>query len=779
MPGSRRAAGSVAITLLLSFAATVHAQDVVPNPAGAGARAPASAGKADPAKPSAPKVVQPKPAAPAPGAKPVAPSANPPPTASAPPPSAASPPAAPPTTPQLPPPPKAAPLAAPAKGASAKPRKPSPTPSKKKGRAPRRPAASLPTGATRPPPPNESARRRIAASNTPAASKKDPELEALRAADRVLFPKPLPGSTPGFSWDLPKPSAKSGPEVVASGMPPGRAGDPGLDDSGDGSSDAEWIRSLTMPDLPVRLESRVVRYLKFYRDNPQGKAIARVWARKSGRYVGALKSELTRAGLPSDLVWLSLIESGHNPTIVSPAGAGGLWQFMPDAGRLYGLTVDRWVDERYDPKRATDAAVMYLGDLYRRFGNWELAMAAYNMGYAGLSRAIRKFNTNDYWELCRYEAGIPWETTLYVPKIFAVALVMANKKAFGLADITPDVAENFDGVIAQAGTPLDRVAAAAGVPVATIEGLNPQFLLGRVPPSRSKSAAVFRVRVPSDRAQQANAALAKLGDPEPELEPYVVRMGDDSKAVIDARSADRTQVLRVNKLRDDEALAPGTVLLLPKRAARTVAAAAASADEVVVVSPREFRYSDRTRVFYRVQGGDNLARIAKGFAVAEGEVLAWNAIDPGARLVSGMTLAIWVKPGVNLTEVRALGERDVRVLVAGTPEFFDYFEGQNGRKRITVEARTGDTLAALGRRYGMSVGWMERINRRSRRKALESGDKLVVYVPIGSAHGKAPAAAPAEPEPLPELEPKDSDSAPATEPAADAAPAEAEPAAGG
>ena len=99
-----------------------------------------------------------------------------------------------------------------------------------------------------------------------------------------------------------------------------------------------------------------------------------------------MKAEFRRAGLPTDLVWLSLIESGHNPTIRSPAGAVGLWQFMAQSGQMYGLTVDRWVDERRDPARSTQAAARFLDDLYRRFGSWELAMGAYNMGYAGMAR---------------------------------------------------------------------------------------------------------------------------------------------------------------------------------------------------------------------------------------------------------------------------------------------------------------------------------------------------------------------------------------------------------
>ena len=170
----------------------------------------------------------------------------------------------------------------------------------------------------------------------------------------------------------------------------------------------------------------------------------------------------------------------------------------------------------------------------------------------------------------------------------------------------------------------------------------------------------------------------------------------------------------------------------------------------------------KKRVFYRVQGGDTLERIARAFAVAHSEILAWNALDPSARLVSGMVLTLWVPPRADLSSVRVLDERDVKVLVAGTPDFFDHFEGLNGKKRITVEAKNGDTLASLGRRYGMSVGWMERINRRSRQKKLEPGDKLVVYVAAGVASAKA-AAVPA-PAPDPAELPAPPDAPPAAAP---------------
>jgi hypothetical protein len=207
--------------------------------------------------------------------------------------------------------------------------KPGPPKSHQRGRPPRQPSPTLPPGASRSEP-NEAARRVIAAGPTgdeSRATKADPELRALSEAEKVLFPRPLAGMTPGWSWDLPRPVQGSGPTVSSSGAPP--AGPRELENSEPSREDAAWLKSLALPNLPVRLDARVVKYLKFYRDSPKGRGIVRVWAQKSGKYAPSIQAELGKAGLPTDLVWLSLIESGHNPNIQSPAGAVGIWQFVP------------------------------------------------------------------------------------------------------------------------------------------------------------------------------------------------------------------------------------------------------------------------------------------------------------------------------------------------------------------------------------------------------------------------------------------------------------------
>ncbi len=610
--------------------------------------------------------------------------------------------------------------------------KAAPTPAPKaqaaapRGKAPKRPSPTLPPGT--PQKPSDMVTRRIIAGGPTAddlrAKKSDPELSTIREAERVLFPHALTGATPGWSWGLPE-QPDEGPEVLSSGLPPTAVAPL---DRGPSTKDAEWLRGLALPNLPVRYDERVIKYLKFFRDSQSGRAVARAWAKKSGRFVGALKAELSQAGLPTDLVWLSLIESGHNPTISSPAGAAGLWQFMPETARTYGLTVDRWVDQRLDPMESTQAAVRLLSDLYRRFGAWELAMAAYNMGHGGLSRAIRKYNTNDFWELARHEAGIPWETTLYVPKILATAIMMTNKKAFGLDDIEPDPAEAFEVIEVAPGTALSDVARATGVAAEVIERQNAMYLAGRVPPvAPGRASPSCAVHVPVGTASVAGKLFE--GGARDDLSSYVARQGDTPASVARQTGASEATVRSLNRLGSQESLTAGTVLLVPRRP--TGAAFddddEPRGDDPVVVVREVTPPPDTVRVFYPVVNGDTLASVATAFGVARSDLIAWNALDSAAFLQDGMVLQVFPQRSRDLRRLHVLDEKDQKTLLAGSPEFFDYFEGLNGKRRMLVKVKKGDTLASIGRRFETSVGSMERINRRSRSDALATGDTVVVY----------------------------------------------------
>ncbi|HEY6722641.1 MAG TPA: transglycosylase SLT domain-containing protein [Polyangiaceae bacterium] len=515
--------------------------------------------------------------------------------------------------------------------------------------------------------------------------------------------------------------------------------------------DAAWVASLELPDLPVRIDARVVEYLRFYRDSERGRAMAREWALRSGRFVAAIRARLAAAKLPLDLVWLSLVESGHDPSIRSRAGALGLWQFMPGTARLYGLEVNRWVDERHDPELSTQAAVQFLSDLRERFGSWELAMAAYNMGPGGLGRSIQKYNTNDYWRLSRYEAGIPWETALYVPKIMATALVMNNRQAFGLDDVAPAEPEARDTVTLAAGRTLAEMAQVTGVPLPELLRRNPQLIARRAPPA-SGGPRAWRVHLPPGKGAVLSAHLAALPSnraAENAVAAGAVVTGVAGTGVAGAgvagtgvagagvAGAGVAGALAVAAVEDGAALEEAPAVDPLPAVAR-----------VVVVPARRFRYTTRRTLFYEVVAGETLAAIAARFRVTPAELLLWNDVDRAARLQPGQVLQLFLPEAQPLTGVRQWTPAEVSVLVAGSPEFYEYFEGRAGRVRVVVAARRGDTLTRIGDRYGLRSGVMERINQRSRREVLTAGEEVVVYVKpwraaqIGGERVRVPAPAP-------------------------------------
>jgi len=308
--------------------------------------------------------------------------------------------------------------------------------------------------------------------------------------------------------------------------------------------------------------------------------------------------------------------------------------------------------------------------------------------------------------------------------------VMNNKKAFGLDTVETDAPESFDVVQVGPSVPFSDIARAAGVSETEVIALNPAFLSGRTPPAApGASKPSWRVHVPVGKGVTCTAALARLGSDDEALQTYSTKFGETVESIANAHGVSEARLRAINHVEPKEQLAAGTVLLVP-RTPRV--ASSPPNDEVVVVPPREFAYAERSRVFYRVLSGDTLSRVANVFGVSVADLGLWNALDENARLQSGMALQLFVDKRKTFS-ARTINPAETHVLVAGSPEFYDYFEGQNGRKRVVVGAREDDTLATLGKRYGMTVGSMERINRRSRTDKLHAGESIVVYVDRGRA----------------------------------------------
>jgi membrane-bound lytic murein transglycosylase D len=440
-----------------------------------------------------------------------------------------------------------------------------------------------------------------------------------------------------------------------------------------------------------------------------------------------------------------MIESGFDASARSSAGAAGLWQLMPETARIYGLVVDRWVDQRLSPELSTQAAATFLDDLHRRFGSWELALAGFNMGHAGLASVVRRYNTNDFWSLAHTEGTLPWETTLYVPKILAAAIISHNLAAFGFGDVLVDPAVEADDVEVPPATALSLVAQAASCTPREIEALNPEFKATRTPPADGGEAS-YLVHVPQGKGGGVGQALARLRKDQPVLERYTVRFGETLDQVAAARRTTPQKLVEINAIAPGEVIRGGTVLLVPGlRSAEPTAPVPAGPKTTVVVPSDVFVYPDRERVFYRVLALDTLKDIAAAIHISQDDLRRWNDLDAGARLQEGMTLQAFVPEGADLSSVVVLRENQVRVLPVGSEEFFAVLEQDKGFKRTTVSAKAGETVESIGKHFSVPAKTMERINRRPRSDALKPGEAVVVYVPCKGPGATRGATATSEP----------------------------------
>jgi membrane-bound lytic murein transglycosylase D len=261
-------------------------------------------------------------------------------------------------------------------------------------------------------------------------------------------------------------------------------------------------------DLPVTYNRNVSAWIAYYQT--KGQKSFREFLERSTRYMPFIQKELQAAGLPLDLAYMVMIESGFSSNAVSQAEAVGPWQFIESTGNRYGLKKNWWLDERRDFKKSTIAAARYIQDLYREFGSWYLVAASYNMGENGLRRQITKYGTKDYWQLIKFNA-LPAETQEYVPKILAAMLIAKAPNLYGFRDLEKLDVLSYDLVNVPGGTDLDKLADHIGVTRKSLRDLNAEILVGFIP----KQVERHQIRVPlgsskmvSDYIQQSLQKVA-------------------------------------------------------------------------------------------------------------------------------------------------------------------------------------------------------------------------------------------------------------------------------
>ncbi len=251
----------------------------------------------------------------------------------------------------------------------------------------------------------------------------------------------------------------------------------------------------------VQQNDTVQRFLDQFQTGYR-RAVVERWLTRSGRFLPMILEVFKQKGLPEELVFTAMIESGFDPVAVSRAGAKGLWQFMAPTARQYGLRVDRWLDERLDPEKSTVAAANYLKDLYTIFGSWDLVQAAYNAGEMKVIRAIKGTGTRDFWSLTNSRL-LRDETKNYVPAIHAVTLISQEPEQYGFA-VTPDEPLSYERITVPKGTSLKHVAALSGISLEELVRLNSELRMKQTPPD-----SPYHLKVPLGSGPSLQAGLER------------------------------------------------------------------------------------------------------------------------------------------------------------------------------------------------------------------------------------------------------------------------------
>lgn len=516
--------------------------------------------------------------------------------------------------------------------------------------------------------------------------------------------------------------------------------------------------------VPIVYNKAVEKWISYF-TSPKGSVYMERWLAREKRYGPVLRTILKERGLPEEIVYLAMIESGFNVRAYSTARAVGLWQFIAGTGKRYDLAINWWVDERRDPVRATQAAASYLDDLYTEFDSWYLAFAAYNTGEGKIRKVKRRTGADSFWEMRTIRSkrqGLFPETREYVPKYMAAAIIAQAPEKFGFKHLPVAEDLDFDTVTVPGGTSLYLAATAAECDYEDMKRLNPHLLRWFVPPN----VAQYEIRVPAGKGPGFIARFDELSQTEglDDFKRYEWEKGDNLLSVAYRHTTDPDAVALINGGRRDFRAGETVKLPVPK-----------SVEPLPL--PKNWKHASRlmkrhdavephwaAETGHVVVGRESLKSIARQYGVTTNALRLWNRLDKRGRVRVGDVLTIYKASG---------DARDIALASTTTPEFISYPSNDNepvnpikgltgeeigvygGRGRPDRETsapkaggkaaasdssnrthmvRRGENASVIARRYDLSMADLRKLNPGKNLDRLHVGDRLVL-------RPSAPAAA--------------------------------------
>ncbi len=470
-----------------------------------------------------------------------------------------------------------------------------------------------------------------------------------------------------------------------------------------GSSEAIANQEVSY-DFPVTMNKQVEFYLDFFQ-NRQRTTFTK-WLERSGRYLPMIQRHLKEAGLPLDLAYLPMIESGYSLTAYSSAKAAGPWQFMRATGRHYGLKVNSHEDDRRDPTKATLAAIDFLSDLHKEFNDWSLAVAAYNAGGGKIRRGLKKYKVDNFWDLAQHRY-LSSETKLYVPKLIAAIIIAKDPAKYGFTNINYQKPLEYEVVNVPRWTTLRSVAVASDADYDELRNLNRQLRRTITPPGM----ASYPLKVPVGKKGIVAKNLKKVYPVvTTKYKTHIVRANDSLSKICKLYNIKKLTLLKTNNLQSAQ-LHKGQRLRIPYQSTAYVLWDKESNPPVAV--------ADSDLILHKIRAGETVSIIARRYGVPQHMIAIWNNLDDLGRIRAGQQLAIYLE---DATFAKKEQERLASLATASLPPASP--QSVDG-KVIYYHVKRGDTLWNISRQFNLNMDKIRRWNSLDN-DVIHPGTKLLI-----------------------------------------------------
>lgn len=458
-------------------------------------------------------------------------------------------------------------------------------------------------------------------------------------------------------------------------------------------------------DFPIVVNKQVQFYLELFQNKQR--PYFEKWLARSTKYLPYIRKQLEKAGLPQDLAYLAMIESGYNPSAYSKSHAVGLWQFMKSTGKDYGLHINSHIDERRNPEKAAIAAIQYLSDLYGEFDSWYLAVAAYNAGQGTIRRAIKRYQTRDFWTLAGKEC-LHLETKRYVPKLIAAIILAREPEKYGFTNIEYHEPVQYDVIKVPPMTDLQAIALASNNDVEAIRELNNELLKWYTPPGKKQ----YELKIPFGTQTLVTKNLSRLHPvATTDYKTHVVQKGDTLTAICRQYNLNKTTLLKANNLHSAKLLA-GQRLRIPYQSTKYVLLKDGETPQ-----SRFAQAEKEGQLFLHVvKRGETLSRIAKQYNVTPEIIMQWNNLKNVNTIKANQSLALYLDQPV---------PSEAAVASYNPPQDTGNIS-TNYQPQITYyRVKNGDSLWAIARKFRVSPRELKKWNN-LQSNLIIPGNQLVI-----------------------------------------------------